>query len=138
MIILCQIPTKISEDGYEFVVFDEEIFTEGSRKWELTACGYFVGYKMYIMELKYHLLRMWGKLGLKNIIDIRNGTFVFKFSNEHGLQTVIENGVWIVNSKAMVVQKWDASVDMNKLEPDVLPLWVKFVNLPLEAWLLRV
>ena len=47
---------------------------------------------------------------------------------------MIENGVWIVNNKAMVVQKWDASVDLNKVEPDTLPLWVKFVNLPLEAW----
>ncbi|PWA81545.1 hypothetical protein CTI12_AA184580 [Artemisia annua] len=131
---LCQIPTRINEDGSEFVIFDDEIVSEGCKKWELTACGYFVGYKMYIMELNYHLFRMWGKFGLKSIMDIGNGRFVFKFSNEQGLNTVIENGVWIVNNKAMVVQKWDASVDLNKVEPDVLPLWVKFVNLPLEAW----
>ncbi|PWA66526.1 RNA-directed DNA polymerase, eukaryota, Reverse transcriptase zinc-binding domain protein [Artemisia annua] len=131
---LCHIPTKISEDGSEFVIFDEEIVTEGSKKWEITACGYFVGYKMYMMELNYHLFKMWGKFGLKSIMDIGNGTFVFKLSNEQGLKTVIENGVWIVNNKAMMVQKWDTSVDLNKIEPDVLPLWVKFVNLPLEAW----
>ncbi|PWA91347.1 DUF4283 domain-containing protein [Artemisia annua] len=106
----------------------------GCKKWELTACGYFVGYKMYMMELKYHLFRMWGKFGLKSIMDIGNGTFVFKFSDEQGLNTVIENGVWIVNNKAMVIQRWDASVDLNKVELDVLPIWVKFVNLPLEAW----
>ncbi|GKC11628.1 RNA-directed DNA polymerase, eukaryota, reverse transcriptase zinc-binding domain protein [Tanacetum coccineum] len=99
--------------------------------WELTACGYFVGYKMYIQELKYHLFR---RYGLKRITSIGNGNYVFKFNNESGLQTVIENGVWIVNNKPMIVQRWDIDVDINKVEPDVLPIWVKLVNLPLEAW----
>ncbi|GJR19963.1 RNA-directed DNA polymerase, eukaryota, reverse transcriptase zinc-binding domain protein [Tanacetum coccineum] len=39
--------------------------------------------------------------------------------------TVIEKGVWIVNNKPMVVQKWDIDVDINKLKPDKLPIWVK-------------
>nr|GFA69546.1 zinc knuckle CX2CX4HX4C [Tanacetum cinerariifolium] len=85
-------------------------------------------------ELNYHLCRMWGKYGLRKITSIGNGNFVFKFNNESGLQTVIENGVWIVNNKPMVVQKWDIDVEINKVEPDKLPIWVKLVNLPLEAW----
>ncbi|GKB86604.1 hypothetical protein Tco_0958876 [Tanacetum coccineum] len=40
------IPTEINVDGIEVVIFDEEIVNEGSKKWELTVCGYFVGYKM--------------------------------------------------------------------------------------------
>ncbi|GJY54986.1 RNA-directed DNA polymerase, eukaryota, reverse transcriptase zinc-binding domain protein [Tanacetum coccineum] len=51
--------------------------------------------------------------------------------------TVIENGVWIVNNKPMVVQKWDIDVDINKVKPDKLPIWVKLVNLPLEAWTVK-
>ncbi|GJT51265.1 zinc knuckle CX2CX4HX4C containing protein [Tanacetum coccineum] len=85
-------------------------------------------------EIKYHLFMMWGKYGLRNITSIGNGNYVFKFNNEIGLQTVIENGVWIVNNKPMVVQKWDIDVDISKVEPDRLPIWVKLVNLPFEAW----
>ena len=39
----CHVPTRIVDDGSEFVVFDEEIVLEGSKRWELTTCGYFVG-----------------------------------------------------------------------------------------------
>ncbi|GJT29450.1 RNA-directed DNA polymerase, eukaryota, reverse transcriptase zinc-binding domain protein [Tanacetum coccineum] len=129
---LSHIPTVLNDAGNEVVIFDEEIVDEGRRKWELSPCGYFVGYKMYIQELNYHMFRMWGKYGLKKITSIRNGNYVFKFNNESGL--LIENGIWIVNNKPMVVQKWDIDVDINKVEPDVLPIWVKLVNLPLEAW----
>nr|GFB83722.1 hypothetical protein [Tanacetum cinerariifolium] len=78
-------------------------------------------------EINYHLFRMWGKYGLRKITSIGNGNYVFKSNNESGLQTVIENGVWIVNNKPMVEQKWDIDVDINKVEPDKLPIWVKLM-----------
>ncbi|GKE09276.1 RNA-directed DNA polymerase, eukaryota, reverse transcriptase zinc-binding domain protein, partial [Tanacetum coccineum] len=60
---LTRIPTEIDGDGSEFVIFDEEIVNEGSKKWE----------------------------------------------NEIGVQSVIQNGLWMVNGKPMFVQKWDPS-----------------------------
>ncbi|GJV86881.1 hypothetical protein Tco_1530819 [Tanacetum coccineum] len=33
----------IREDGIKVVIFEDEIVKEGSKKWELTMCGYFVG-----------------------------------------------------------------------------------------------
>lgn len=77
---------------------------------------------------------MWNKFGLKQILNNENGTFVFKFNNAQGLQTVIESGPWIVNNKPMVVQKWSTSINMNTTEPTTLPIWIKLTNLPLEAW----
>ncbi|GJY17725.1 G-type lectin S-receptor-like serine/threonine-protein kinase [Tanacetum coccineum] len=124
------IPTPVQE----FVIFDEEIVTEGSKKWELSACGYFVGYRMSIQELRYHIYRMWSKFRLKHVLNNGNGVFVFKFDNKQGIQSVIESGPWIVNSKPMVVQKWDPSVNLDKKEPTTLPLWIKMMSPPLEAW----
>ncbi|GJX79146.1 RNA-directed DNA polymerase, eukaryota, reverse transcriptase zinc-binding domain protein [Tanacetum coccineum] len=62
------IPTEINDDGIEVVIFDEDIVSEGSKKWELTVCGYFVGYKMSYQEMRYNIFRMWGKFGLKSVI----------------------------------------------------------------------
>ncbi|GJX05103.1 RNA-directed DNA polymerase, eukaryota, reverse transcriptase zinc-binding domain protein [Tanacetum coccineum] len=100
------VPTEIGEDGIEVVMFDEETVKEDSKKWALTVCGYFVGYKMSYQELTYNLYRMWGKFSLRSIIPNGNGIFMFKFKNE----------------------------DRIKTEPNKLPLWVKFRNLPLETW----
>nr|GEU33226.1 hypothetical protein [Tanacetum cinerariifolium] len=98
------VPTEIGEDGIEVVVFDEETAEEGSKKWALTVCVYFVGYKMSYQELTYNLYRTWGKFGLRSIIPNGNGVFLFKFKNEDGIKSVVENGPWM------------------------------FRNLPLEAW----
>nr|GEU69349.1 RNA-directed DNA polymerase, eukaryota, reverse transcriptase zinc-binding domain protein [Tanacetum cinerariifolium] len=80
------IPTEINKDGIVVVVFDEEIVNEGSKKWELTVCGYFVRYKMSYQELIYNLFRMWGKFGFQSIIPNGNGVFLFKFRNNEGIQ----------------------------------------------------
>ncbi|GKD76560.1 RNA-directed DNA polymerase, eukaryota, reverse transcriptase zinc-binding domain protein [Tanacetum coccineum] len=128
------IPTVLNENGQEYVIFDDEIVKEGSKKWEFSACGYFVGFKMSIQELRYNLYRMWSKFGLKHVLNNGNGVFVFKFDNKQGLQSVIESGSWIVNNKPMVVQKWDPSVILDRNEPNTLPLWIKLMNPPLEAW----
>lgn len=79
---LSHIPTKLFDDGTEVIIFYEDMVKEGSKKWDLTACGYFVGYRMYSQEINYHLFRMWGRHGLKSIMGIGNGTFVFKFNSE--------------------------------------------------------
>nr|GEY28477.1 retrovirus-related Pol polyprotein from transposon TNT 1-94 [Tanacetum cinerariifolium] len=48
---LDHIPTVINEDGLEFIIFNDDLVKKGSKRWELSACGYFVGYKMSIQEL---------------------------------------------------------------------------------------
>ncbi|GJR27109.1 RNA-directed DNA polymerase, eukaryota, reverse transcriptase zinc-binding domain protein [Tanacetum coccineum] len=98
------------EEGREVVIFDEDLVMEGSRKWSLTLCGHFVGYKMTYYELRYNLVRMWGKYGLKEIIT-KNDVFLFKFRESDGMDFVLENRPWMT-----------------------LPCWIKLHNVPLEAW----
>lgn len=132
---LSMIPTE-DEEGREVVIFDEEIVVEVCKKWDRKLCVYFVGYKMSYQEIKYNLGRMWGKWGLKDIL-MQNGTYLFKFNNDEGLNHVLDSGPWMVNNKALLVQKWDPSVCMDKSEPTTLPLWVKLYNMPMEAWCIK-
>ncbi|GKA91116.1 RNA-directed DNA polymerase, eukaryota, reverse transcriptase zinc-binding domain protein [Tanacetum coccineum] len=67
------IPTSMKENGEKVVVFDEELIKEGSEKWKFTVCGYFVGYKMGVNELRYNVRRMWGKHGLKDSVVDADG-----------------------------------------------------------------
>ncbi|GKC14370.1 RNA-directed DNA polymerase, eukaryota, reverse transcriptase zinc-binding domain protein [Tanacetum coccineum] len=41
---------------------------------------------------------------------------------------------WMVNSKLLMVQKWDPSIGMTKTEPTKIPVWVKLTDVPMEAW----
>ncbi|GJS92500.1 zinc knuckle CX2CX4HX4C containing protein [Tanacetum coccineum] len=109
------IPTEINEEGSKVVVFDEALVDKGSGQWRLTICGNFVGYKMSV-----HELRRWYSM--------------FKFKDEVGMNKVLELGPWIVNNKPLFVKKWDPTIGLEKVEQTKIPLWVKLVNVPLEAW----
>ncbi|GKE31222.1 RNA-directed DNA polymerase, eukaryota, reverse transcriptase zinc-binding domain protein, partial [Tanacetum coccineum] len=99
------VPTGVNEIGDEVVVFDEELVELGSKKWELTLVGQLVGHIMSLPALNYHLKRMWSKFGYKEVVDNRNGKWLFKFRNEAGL---------------------------NKTEPTKIPVWVKLSDM--KAW----
>ncbi|GJY85020.1 RNA-directed DNA polymerase, eukaryota, reverse transcriptase zinc-binding domain protein [Tanacetum coccineum] len=40
----------------------------------------------------------------------------------------------MVNNRTLFVQKWDPEIGVQKVEPITLPLWVKLMNIPIEAW----
>ncbi|PWA70936.1 hypothetical protein CTI12_AA260310 [Artemisia annua] len=131
---IISIPTEIDESGNEFVMFNEDLIAEGSKKWEMTVCGYFVGCNMAMNELRFNLRKMWNRHGFKDIIDQNKGIFFMKFHNSNGMEYVLNNGPWMVNNKPFVVQKWDINMNLDKTEPATLPVWIKLGNLPLEAW----
>ncbi|GKD62057.1 hypothetical protein Tco_1299566, partial [Tanacetum coccineum] len=45
---LMSIPTDSDELGNEYVIFDEELINDGCKRWLLTLCGFFMGFKMRI------------------------------------------------------------------------------------------
>ncbi|GJT35990.1 zinc knuckle CX2CX4HX4C containing protein [Tanacetum coccineum] len=89
---LLEIPTELDSNGNEIVVFDEIMVVEGSKRWERTLCGYFVGYEMSVNELRYNLRKTWSRHGFKDIIDFRNGVYFMKFNSDEGLEFIVNNG----------------------------------------------
>ncbi|GKC73831.1 ATPase, F1/V1/A1 complex, alpha/beta subunit [Tanacetum coccineum] len=56
------------------------------------------------------------------------------FHDEEGINEVINNGPWMVNNKPMVVQKWCIDMCLDKAEPKKIPVWIKMINVHMEAW----
>nr|GEV16440.1 ATPase, F1/V1/A1 complex, alpha/beta subunit, zinc knuckle CX2CX4HX4C [Tanacetum cinerariifolium] len=76
---------------------------------------------------------MWGKYGFRELI-VNNGMYLFKFNNEEGLKHTLEKGHWMVMNKPLLVQHWNPSLCIEKKDPEVISLWIKLSNVPLEAW----
>ncbi|GJZ33766.1 RNA-directed DNA polymerase, eukaryota, reverse transcriptase zinc-binding domain protein [Tanacetum coccineum] len=100
---LLYIPTGINENRDEVVIFEKELVREGSKKWQLIVCGYFVGCIMPIGELRYDLRRMWGRHALFEIIAYDSDMRIFKFKNVEGMNYVIDQSPLMVNRKPLVV-----------------------------------
>nr|GEV73506.1 zinc knuckle CX2CX4HX4C [Tanacetum cinerariifolium] len=129
---LISVPTQTSETGNGMVIFDDKIIELGSKKWNLTVCGQFIGCSMGFNEARYHIRRMWSRLGLRDVIA--NGVFYFKFQDEEGIKKVIKNGPWMVYNKPMVVQKWNINICFDKAKPKKMHIWVKLLNVLMKAW----
>nr|GFA76009.1 hypothetical protein [Tanacetum cinerariifolium] len=67
----------------------------GSKRWEKTLCGYFVGYSMSVNELRYNLRRMRSRYRFKEIVDFNNGIYFIKFHSDEGLNHVVNSGPWM-------------------------------------------
>ncbi|GJS13861.1 RNA-directed DNA polymerase, eukaryota, reverse transcriptase zinc-binding domain protein [Tanacetum coccineum] len=80
---------------------------------------------------------MWGSYGLAEIIANGSDLRIFKFKTVEGMKYVIDQSPWMVNGKPLVVQKWDPDVNFKKSEPCKIPIWIKLLNVPLEAWSVR-
>ncbi|GJZ05816.1 zinc knuckle CX2CX4HX4C containing protein [Tanacetum coccineum] len=77
---------------------------------------------------------MWSRYGFRDIVDSNNGIFFIKFNNDEGIEYVMNNGPWLVKNKPLIAQKWDINMRLDKTKPEVIPLWIKLCNVPLEAW----
>ncbi|XP_071699385.1 uncharacterized protein [Rutidosis leptorrhynchoides] len=104
-------------DGNEYVIFEEDLVMEGSQKWNLTVCSFFVGCNMTYGVMSYNLRRMWSKLGLKDTIMDNSQICYFKFDSEEGMNKVIDQSPWMVNGKPLIVQKWSPDVKVEKVDP---------------------
>ncbi|GJT15341.1 RNA-directed DNA polymerase, eukaryota, reverse transcriptase zinc-binding domain protein [Tanacetum coccineum] len=80
---------------------------------------------------------MWRKFGIAEIDKWKNGCYMFKFRDDISMNAVLEKGPWMVRNKPLFVQKWSSKIGMTKVEPKKLLVWVKIVNVPLEAWCVK-
>ncbi|PWA37166.1 hypothetical protein CTI12_AA593070 [Artemisia annua] len=87
------VPTEISDEGSDIVIFDEELVNKGTAQWKLTFCGHFFWYRINVHELRYHIRIMWNKWGIDDI---------FKFRHEEVMKKVLELGPWLVNGKPLL------------------------------------
>ncbi|GJT93498.1 zinc knuckle CX2CX4HX4C containing protein [Tanacetum coccineum] len=104
--ILMTIPTMLKDDGNDVVIFDDELIEKGSVKWRNTVWGYFVGSKVSFNEARYHLRRMWYKFGLGEMQMNDKGILFAKFSDERGMEEVINSGPWMARLINVPMEAW--------------------------------
>nr|GEU53086.1 zinc knuckle CX2CX4HX4C [Tanacetum cinerariifolium] len=134
----CNDANKVSSDSEKNENKEKLIKTllslKWSERWNLTASGYFVGYRMAPKELRYNIKRMWGKFKARDIIVNNDGACLFKLRDINGRNSVIDKGPWMVNNKPLFVKKWNHEIGMQMSEHSKIPIWVIMTDVPLEAW----
>ncbi|GJT33308.1 RNA-directed DNA polymerase, eukaryota, reverse transcriptase zinc-binding domain protein [Tanacetum coccineum] len=65
---------------------------------------------------------------------VKEGSEKWKYTNEEGMKYIIDQSPWLVNGKPLLVQKWDPESVIVKESPCKIPIWIRLLNIPLEAW----
>lgn len=60
--------------------------------------------------------------------------YIFCFADEFTCNEVMEAKIWHVVNKPLILRKWTPGMQVLKLTLTSIPIWVKFLHLPLEYW----
>ncbi|KAK1425943.1 hypothetical protein QVD17_21308 [Tagetes erecta] len=131
-IVFC--PPKILESGEKVAVIQPCFIEKAKQESKTQLYGYFVGLELNLKFVRANLYKMWRKFGITSIVANGTGVFFFKFKSEEGLNEVLKLGPWAVDGVPLCLHKWKMGTKMTKVEPENIPIWTTFTNLPLELW----
>ncbi|KAL0295646.1 UNVERIFIED_CONTAM: hypothetical protein Scaly_3095000 [Sesamum calycinum] len=109
-----------------------DLVREGSRRWENTAVGYFLGRKPYYHHLNDYVRSVWP--GVKTVTATSNGFYFFQFKTEIAMEEVLEGGPWLFQGQPIVLQRWEPGMVLRKHKHTQVPVWIRLRHLPVEFW----
>ncbi|KAK4384034.1 hypothetical protein Sango_3098500 [Sesamum angolense] len=125
------IPPSV-QNGEVIVRPSIDMIRAGSKRWNTTAVGYFLGKKPYFHYLNEFVHSIWP--GVRDVKATSNGFFFFQFETVTAMEDVIEGGPWLYLGQPIVLQKWEPSMVLRKLKHTEVPVWIKLRHLPVELW----
>ena len=96
--------------------------------------GYFIGKRLAFPLVENYVFNAWGKFGIQKIMMNAKGFYFFKFSNQKGVEDVLENGPWIIRNVPIILKKWTPSSMLTKDSQTKVPVWLKLHDVPLAAF----
>ncbi|KAK4384263.1 hypothetical protein Sango_3078200, partial [Sesamum angolense] len=109
-----------------------DVVREGSRRWDSTAVGYFLGRKPYYHHLNEYVRSGWP--AVKTAMAMANGFYFFQFKTEIAMEEVIEGGPWLFQGQPIVLQRWEPGMVLRKHKHTQVPVWIRLRHLPVEFW----
>jgi hypothetical protein len=63
---------------------------------------------------------------------MENGMYIFRFNDENSCEAVLEERIWHVANKPLILRKWEPGMQVMKLTLSSIPVWVKLIHIPME------
>ncbi|KAL0401452.1 UNVERIFIED_CONTAM: hypothetical protein Slati_4175100 [Sesamum latifolium] len=99
--ILSYIPPSM-QNGEVIVRPSLNMIRDGSRRWNTTAIGYFLGKRPYFHHLNDFVRSIWP--AVCEVTATVNGFFFFQFKTTAAMEEVIEGGPWLFQGQPIVLQ----------------------------------
>ncbi|GKB56516.1 zinc knuckle CX2CX4HX4C containing protein, partial [Tanacetum coccineum] len=60
--------------------------------------------------------------------------FLFQFNTREGMESVMENGPWLIRLVPLILNEWTPNTILKKDEIKCAPIWVKMHHVPIVAY----
>ncbi|KAK1259845.1 hypothetical protein QJS04_geneDACA021421 [Acorus gramineus] len=121
-------------DGVPVVEIDESDYESALDRWNLAVVGYVIGKTPIYTPFLQFFIKLWKPKGELKLFLKGNGFFIVKFFLEEDLRKVLEGGMWSMDNRPFIIQRWTPSVRMEQERLTSLPIWIKFPHLPVHLW----
>nr|GEW50943.1 hypothetical protein [Tanacetum cinerariifolium] len=86
-----------------------------------TLYGYFIGDRLAFPLVENYVKNTWAKYGLKRI-QLHEEFFLFQFNTKEGMESVLENGPWLIRHVPLLLNEWTANTILKKDEIKRVPI----------------
>ncbi|GKC84069.1 zinc knuckle CX2CX4HX4C containing protein [Tanacetum coccineum] len=104
-----------------------------SSRFVNTIYGYFIGNRLAFPLVENYVKNTWAKYGLKRI-QLHEEFFLFQFETKEGMESVLENGPWLIRRMPLILNIWSPNTDFLKAEVKKAPVWVKLHHVLIVAY----
>ncbi|XP_060203006.1 uncharacterized protein LOC132631446 [Lycium barbarum] len=102
--------------------------------WKQTIILYVIGASPTIATVAGFIASNWNFASKPRIYYHNDGYFIVRFNSMEDRNEVIYSGPQLLNNRPLVIKPWSVKFDFAKEVLKIIPLWVKFPNLPLNYW----
>ncbi|GJS02428.1 zinc knuckle CX2CX4HX4C containing protein [Tanacetum coccineum] len=110
-----------------------EAVEEVSSRFANTLYGYFIGKRLAFWLVENYVKNIWAKYGLRRV-QLHEEFFLFQFDTKEGMESVMENGPWLIRLVPLILNEWTLNTILKKDEIKSAPLWVKLHHVPIVAY----
>ncbi|XP_010667206.1 uncharacterized protein LOC104884282 [Beta vulgaris subsp. vulgaris] len=102
--------------------------------WQNAVVVYVVGQNPTLSAINQYVAANWSLLEEPKIYKHEEGFFLVKLNNREERDKILYSGPHLFYGKPMIIKNWSANFNFHEEILKVIPIWVKFPNLPLKCW----
>ncbi|GKC01501.1 ATPase, F1/V1/A1 complex, alpha/beta subunit [Tanacetum coccineum] len=108
---------------------------EVQSRFDFSLYGYFVGKRLAFSVVEYYVKIAWQKYRIVRVMMNAKGFFFFKLSSTEGMNGVLENGPWFIQSFPIILKKWTPTANLLKEDLNSVPILVKLHDILIVAFI---
>ncbi|XP_019248485.1 PREDICTED: uncharacterized protein LOC109227745 [Nicotiana attenuata] len=121
-------------DGTFVVQIEEEDTRAQEESLKNALIGYVLGDNPYEKSMENYVTNVWNFVAKPKILYHDEGYYIFQFQSIKDRDLVLHAGPYTYHNKPIILQHWKIDFCFNPECLSIIPLWVKFLWLPLGYW----